>query len=80
MSTTSDGIWYDYLPTGLSLQLSNLTKTIARYVLNNHMNRPNQFNESNDEGELGLDKMKRYIAYCKRYDRPPVLSTSSHHE
>lgn len=41
---------------------------IAKHVMNIHMNRPNQ-NVENDEiiGEIDIDKMKRYIAYCKRY-------------
>ncbi|KAG6829285.1 hypothetical protein H0H92_005038 [Tricholoma furcatifolium] len=42
-------------------------KMIAQHVMNIHMNRPNQGGEENAEnaGELDLDKMKRYIAYCK---------------
>jgi DNA replication licensing factor MCM5 len=32
--------------------------------MNIHMNRPNDNAEQNDD-ELPLDKMKRYIAYCK---------------
>ena len=41
---------------------------IAKHVMNIHMNRPNQ-NAENDEvvGEIDIDKMKQYIAYCKRY-------------
>ncbi|KAF5337117.1 hypothetical protein D9611_003224 [Ephemerocybe angulata] len=38
-------------------------RMIAKHVMNIHMNRPN---ENNDVvGEIDLDKMKRYIAYCK---------------
>lgn len=41
---------------------------IAKHVMNIHMNRPNAAGESGDaEGEINLDKMKRYIAYCKSY-------------
>ncbi|KAF9786866.1 MCM-domain-containing protein [Thelephora terrestris] len=41
-------------------------KLIAKHVMNIHMNRPNVGGESGDaEGEINLDKMKRYIAYCK---------------
>ena len=36
--------------------------------MNIHMNRPNAGGETGDaEGEINLDKMKRYIAYCKSY-------------
>ncbi|TFK41310.1 MCM-domain-containing protein [Crucibulum laeve] len=39
---------------------------IAEHVMNIHMNRPNQPEENGDGvGEIDLDKMKRYIAYCK---------------
>ena len=40
---------------------------IAKHVMNIHMNRPNQSGEENGEviGEIDIDKMKRYIAYCK---------------
>ena len=31
--------------------------------MNIHMNRPNE--NSDVQGEIDLDKMKRYIAYCK---------------
>ena len=42
---------------------------IAKHVMNIHMNRPNQMTDENGEalGEISLDKMKRYIAYCKAY-------------
>jgi DNA replication licensing factor MCM5 len=41
---------------------------IAKHVMNIHMNRPNQNADENGEavGEIDIDKMKRYIAYCKR--------------
>lgn len=42
---------------------------IAKHVMNIHMNRPNQSADDNGEtvGEIDIDKMKRYIAYCKRF-------------
>ncbi|KAF8649862.1 hypothetical protein AX16_005624 [Volvariella volvacea WC 439] len=44
-------------------------KMIARHVMNVHMNKPAE--ESNDvSGELSLDKMKRYIAYCRQKCAP----------
>ncbi|KAF8905434.1 MCM-domain-containing protein [Gymnopilus junonius] len=39
-------------------------KTIAKHVLNIHMNRPNP-NADDAAGEISLDKMKAYIAYAK---------------
>lgn len=41
-----------------------LMQSIARHVLNLHMNQAND-NEENVAGEIDIDKMKRYIAYCK---------------
>ena len=40
---------------------------IAKHVMNIHMNRPGQNVEENGEGlgEIDIDKMKRYISYCK---------------
>lgn len=37
--------------------------------MNIHMNRPNPSNDENGDnvGEIDLDKMKRFIAYCKAY-------------
>jgi DNA replicative helicase MCM subunit Mcm2 (Cdc46/Mcm family) len=42
---------------------------IAKHVMNIHMNRPNVNGDEdgNAVGEIDLDKMKAYIAYCKRY-------------
>ncbi|KAG1716329.1 hypothetical protein ID866_813 [Astraeus odoratus] len=42
-------------------------RMIAKHVMNIHMNRPNQnADESGDTvGEIDIDKMRRYIAYCK---------------
>ena len=41
---------------------------IAKHVMNIHMNRPNinGDEDGNAVGEIDLDKMKAYIAYCKR--------------
>ena len=40
---------------------------IAKHVLNIHMNRHQDGMEENEvEGELPLEKMKRYVAYCRR--------------
>ncbi|EIW86402.1 MCM-domain-containing protein [Coniophora puteana RWD-64-598 SS2] len=42
-------------------------RMIAKHVMDIHMNRPNQNAGENGEvvGEIDIDKMKRYIAYCK---------------
>ncbi|ESK98508.1 dna replication licensing factor mcm5 [Moniliophthora roreri MCA 2997] len=40
-------------------------KSIAKHVMNIHMNRATDNTEQNSEGEISLEKMKRYIAYCK---------------
>ncbi|TFY60482.1 hypothetical protein EVG20_g7401 [Dentipellis fragilis] len=42
-------------------------RLIAKHVMNIHMNRPNQNADENGEvvGEIDIDKMKRYISYCK---------------
>jgi len=42
---------------------------IAKHIMNIHMNRPNLNADENGNsvGEIDLDKMKSYIAYCKRY-------------
>ena len=41
---------------------------IAKHVMNIHMNRPNinGDEDGNVIGEIDLDKMKAYIAYCKK--------------
>lgn len=41
-----------------------LSKQIARFVLNIHMGHAND-TEQNVAAEIDIDKMKRYIAYCK---------------
>src|SRR5882762_4546453 len=42
-------------------------QTIAKHVMNIHMNRPNGNSDENGEvvGEISLERMKRYISYCK---------------
>jgi DNA replication licensing factor MCM5 len=47
---------------------------IAKHVMNIHMNRPNQSTDDNGEavGEIDIDKMKRYISYCKRFEKSPI--------
>ncbi|KAL4069470.1 MCM-domain-containing protein [Scleroderma citrinum] len=42
-------------------------RMIAKHVMNIHMNRPNQNADENGDtiGEIDIDKMRRYIAYCK---------------
>ncbi|GAA5888758.1 hypothetical protein JCM5296_000094 [Sporobolomyces johnsonii] len=47
--------------------------TIARHVMNIHMNRAT---ESNVVGEIDIEKMKRYISYCKAR-RAPRLSADA---
>lgn len=39
-------------------------KTIAKHVIRVHMNR--QDDGAEIQGEIDIDKMKKYIAYCKR--------------
>jgi DNA replication licensing factor MCM5 len=38
-------------------------ETIARHVMNLHMNRMTETDEA--VGEIPMDKLKRYITYCK---------------
>ncbi|EMD42364.1 hypothetical protein CERSUDRAFT_41838 [Gelatoporia subvermispora B] len=40
-------------------------RTIAKHVMNIHMNRSNLDGEGEAVGEIDLAKMKRFIAYCK---------------
>jgi len=49
----------------LSVRLYNGYQTIAKHVMNIHMNRPNENGEV--VGEIDIDKMKRFISYCKSY-------------
>jgi DNA replication licensing factor MCM5 len=50
-------------------RLPYFSQTIAKHVMNIHMNRPNSNLAENGEviGEIDIDKMKRYISYCKSY-------------
>ena len=47
----------------------SMAQMIAKHVMNIHMNRPNEMTGENGEvvGEIDIDKMKRYIAYCKAW-------------
>ncbi|KAN0065320.1 minichromosome maintenance protein 5 [Thecaphora frezii] len=38
-------------------------RTIAKHVMNIHMNRAND--QANVQGELDIDRMKRYVSFCK---------------
>ncbi|KAH9937414.1 MCM2/3/5 family-domain-containing protein [Fomitopsis serialis] len=51
-------------------------RMIAKHVMNIHMNRPNENADENGEaiGEIDIDKMKRYIAYCKAKCAPRLSS------
>ena len=42
---------------------------IAKHVMNIHMNRANPDGDVNGDvvGEIDIDKMKRFIAFCKAY-------------
>lgn len=65
-----------YFPFSSGHLLHPPEQMIAKHVMNIHMNRPNH-NVENDEviGEIDIDKMKRYIAYCKRYASSPKCDT-----
>jgi DNA replication licensing factor MCM5 len=53
----------------MRLHSNNLPQKIAKHVLNIHQNRPNTNTDSEQSGEgvgeLDIEKMKRYVAYCK---------------
>ncbi|KAH9982684.1 MCM2/3/5 family-domain-containing protein [Lactifluus volemus] len=53
-------------------------RTIAKHVMNIHMNRPNSNLAENGEviGEIDIDKMKRYISYCKSKCAPRLSPDS----
>ena len=63
----------------LSLSVSSPygCQTIAKHVMNIHMNRPNSNAGENGEavGEIDIDKMKRYISYCKSYVVVPTSAS-----
>ncbi|KIJ38417.1 hypothetical protein M422DRAFT_258780 [Sphaerobolus stellatus SS14] len=49
-------------------------RTIAKHVMNIHMNRPNT---EDVVGEIDIDKMKKYIAYCKSRCAPRLSDEAS---
>ncbi|CED82217.1 mcm-domain-containing protein [Phaffia rhodozyma] len=49
-------------------------RTIAKHVMNIHMNRPTG---SETVGEIDIDKMKRYVAYCKSRCAPRLSQEAS---
>ncbi|PPQ69616.1 hypothetical protein CVT25_013699 [Psilocybe cyanescens] len=53
-------------------------KMIAKHVMNIHMNRPNVNGDENGNavGEIDLDKMKAYIAYCKSKCAPRLSANA----
>ncbi|KAI0029151.1 ATP dependent DNA helicase [Vararia minispora EC-137] len=54
-------------------------RMIAKHVMNIHMNRPNVNADENGQavGEIDLDKMKRYISYCKAKCAPRLSPDAS---
>ena len=60
-------------PQTVTRVLIQVLQMIAKHVMNIHMNRPNQNGDENGEvvGEIDIDKMKRYIAFCKAYVAVP---------
>lgn len=60
-----DKVSYLIFPVHLSYTTFQM---IAKHIMNIHMNRPNLNGDENGNsvGEIDLDKMKSYIAYCKR--------------
>ncbi|KAI0803154.1 ATP dependent DNA helicase [Irpex lacteus] len=54
-------------------------RMIAKHVMNIHMNRPGQNADENGEnvGEIDIDKMKRYISYCKAKCAPRLSAEAS---
>ncbi|ETW87571.1 hypothetical protein HETIRDRAFT_431874 [Heterobasidion irregulare TC 32-1] len=51
-------------------------RMIAKHVMNIHMNRPNNSADENGDvvGEIDIDRMKRYISYCKSKCAPRLSS------
>lgn len=49
-------------------------QTIAKHVMNVHMNKPNVTEEV---GEIPIDKMKRYISYCRAKCAPRLTEEAS---
>jgi DNA replication licensing factor MCM5 len=50
-------------------------RTIAKHVMNIHMNRPNT--DAGAVGEIDIEKMKRYVAYCKARCAPRLSPEAS---
>lgn len=57
----SDASFKRYLADANSL-FGTALQTIAKHVMNIHMNRQTQ---EETVGEIDIDKMKRYVAFCK---------------
>ena len=57
---------------GVRASVDCVSQLIAKHVMNIHMNRPTQNGDENGEvvGEIDIDKMKRFIAFCKAYVLP----------
>ncbi|KII93726.1 hypothetical protein PLICRDRAFT_152731 [Plicaturopsis crispa FD-325 SS-3] len=53
-------------------------KLLAKYIMNTQMNRPNDTTDENGQAidEIDIDKMKRYIAYCKNKCAPRLSPES----
>ncbi|WWD16187.1 hypothetical protein CI109_100612 [Kwoniella shandongensis] len=49
-------------------------RTIAKHVMNIHMNRQN---ENEAVGEIDIDKMKKYVAYCKSRCAPRLSAEAA---
>ena len=62
MSTTSSETEFVLFESKLE---PNASQAIAKHVMGIHMNRGND-NANEAVGEIDIDKMKKYIAYCKR--------------
>jgi len=54
-------------------------RMIAKHVMNIHMNRPNANADENGDtvGEIDLDKMKRFVSYCKAKCAPRLSPDAS---
>lgn len=46
------------------MHAANDLQTMAKHVMNIHMNR-STLNEDANVGEIDVEKMKKYIAFCK---------------
>jgi DNA replication licensing factor MCM5 len=50
-------------------------QTIAKHVMNVHMNKPNT--QTDDVGEIPIEKMKRYISYCRAKCAPRLTEEAA---